>query len=145
VTINEQGNAWVKKVTDGITPSTRSLILTFRAPFDLKSQAYLIDTLRLVTEKTQGLHHLELRLMSEHFFRDEMVRYLTSDEDLLRRIKTLKFHFTLPHQAVRNLLDNLSSSYQHRKSLKYLGGTELAPEVAKVYLAKPQSFPLTEY
>ena len=35
VTIIEQGNAWVKKVTDGITPSTRSLILTFRAPFDL--------------------------------------------------------------------------------------------------------------
>ena len=94
----------------------------------------------MVTEKTQGLHHIDLRLMSEHFFRDEIVKYLTSDEGLLRRIKTVKFHFTLPHQAARNLLDNLSSSYQHRKSLKYLGGTELAPEVPKVYLAKPQSF-----
>ena len=77
--------------------------------------------------------------------REELVRYLTSDEYLLRRIKTLKYNFTLPNQAVKNLLDNLSKNYQQRKSLKYLRGTELAPEVAKVYLAKPQSFEKGEY
>lgn len=78
--------------------------------------------------------------MSEHFIREELVKYLTSDGSLLRWIKTLRFNFTLPHQAVSKLLYNLSSSYQYRKSLKYLKGTELAPEVAKVYL--PQYYSL---
>jgi len=33
--IIEPGDAWVKKVTDRITPSTKSIIFTFRTPFDL--------------------------------------------------------------------------------------------------------------
>ena len=34
-TISEPGDAWVKKANESITPSTKSLIFNFRAPFDV--------------------------------------------------------------------------------------------------------------
>ena len=83
--------------------------------------------------------------MSEHFVREELVRYLTSDKGLLRRIKIVKYHFNLPPQAVTNLLEILSIRYQQRKGLRYLRGTELAPEMPKVYLPKPQCFEKGKY
>ena len=83
--------------------------------------------------------------MNENSLGDELVKYLTSNDSLMRRIKTLKFNCTLPHQTVKKLLDNLSKSYQYRKSVKYLKGTDLVSEVAKVYIAKPQSFSIAEY
>jgi hypothetical protein len=83
--------------------------------------------------------------MNENSLGDELVKYLTSNDSVMRRIKTLKFNCTLPHKTVKNLLDNFSKSYQYRKSLKYLKGTDLVSEAAKVYIAKPESFSITEY
>ena len=63
----------------------------------------------------------------------------------MRWIKKLYFNCTLHPQTVNNLLDNLSKRYQYRKRLKYLRGTELDPDVVKVYVAKPRNFSMIAY
>jgi hypothetical protein len=83
--------------------------------------------------------------LSEHFVKDELTKYLTTNKSLLIRIKTLKFHFILPIKDVKNLLDTLSRCIQQRKKLKYFRQTELVSEVAKVYLVKPQVFSINDY
>jgi hypothetical protein len=83
--------------------------------------------------------------MNENSLENELVKYLTSHDIMMRRIKKLYFKCTLPNQTLKNLLDNLSKRYQYRKSLKYLRVTELVSDVVKVYLAKPQNFSMIAY
>ena len=144
-TITEKEDKWAQIFTDPITPSTKLITPTLTAPNEIQSQEKLIVTLSLESQKTLGQPNLELRLMNENSLENELVKYLTSHDIMMRRIKKLYFKCTLPNQTLKNLLDNLSKRYQYRKSLKYLRGTELVSDVVKVYLAKPQNFSMIAY
>ena len=136
VRIDRQKDGWTQIETD------HSFAESF---YDYEFRGSFIVILSLEPQKIQWQPNSELRLMNENSLGDELVEYITSNDSLMRWVKKLKFYWTLPHKTIKNLLNNLSKSYQYRKSLKYLKGTDLVSEAPKVYILKPQSFSITEY